>query len=133
KFSMPHAVAAALAIGTGGADAFAASTLDRADVAGLRARVHVEAFAPELPPPNDPPARVTVRLRHGRAIVATCLSARGGPDRPLPPETVFDKLRALAAPVYPGIVPRLQALAALEPASLARGWRTTVDGFATPT
>lgn len=132
KFSMPHAVAAALAIGTGGADAFAASSLGRADVTELRARVHVEAFAPELPPPNDRPARVTVRLRDGRAIDATCLSAQGGPDRPLPPETVFDKLRTLAAPAYPGIVAGLQAVAALEPAALARGWRHHVDGFATP-
>jgi 2-methylcitrate dehydratase PrpD len=132
KFSMPHAVAAALATGSGGADAFAASSLARADIAGLRARVRVDAFAPELPAPNDRPARVTVTLRDGRAVDATCLSARGGPDRPLPAETPFDKLQELAAPVYPGIVGSLRAIGALEPAWLARGWRTIVDGFAAP-
>ncbi len=129
KFSMPHAIAAALAVGSGGADAFAAATLARPDIDGLRARVRVQLYRPELPPPHDRPARVSITLRDGRTIAAECLSARGGPDRPLPTEIVTDKLRQLAAPVYPRIIEMLDPVRALEPRALARGWRATVDGF----
>ena len=129
KFSLPHAVAAALVVGSGGAEAFAAATLDRPDIDGLRQRVQVRAYQPALAPPNDRPARTVVTLRDGRRLTAECLSARGGADRPLPPQTVTDKLAALAAPVYPGIVETLAPIRALEPPALARGWRDTVELF----
>lgn len=132
KFSMPHAVAAALVTGSGGAEAFAAATLARDDIGSLRPRVRVEPYSPELPPPNDRPARVTIRLRDGRTVAGECLSARGGPDRPLPPDTVSDKLRQLAAPVYPAIDGVLAPVRALEQSALARGWRDLVDDFTTP-
>jgi 2-methylcitrate dehydratase PrpD len=132
KFSMPHAVAAALAIGSGGAEAFASATLARDDIDALRQRVRVRPYAPELPAPNDRPARATVRLRDGRTLSAECLSARGGADRPLPPETVTDKLIQLAQPAYPAIVDVLAPMRALEPATLGRGWREVVDDFCRP-
>ncbi|MFO1080381.1 MAG: MmgE/PrpD family protein [Reyranellaceae bacterium] len=130
KFSLPHAAAAALVTGSGGADAFAAATLSRPDIDRLRQRVRVRAYAPDLPPPNDRPARTVVALRDGRRLTAECLSARGGADRPLPPHTVTDKLVALAQPAYPGIVAALEPLRALAPEALARGWRDTIDLFA---
>jgi 2-methylcitrate dehydratase PrpD len=132
KFSMPHAVAAALAVGSGGADAFAAATLARGDIDALRQRVRVRPYSPGLPPPNDRPARATVRLRDGRTLGAECLSARGGADRPLPPETITEKLIQLAQPVYPAIVDVLAPVRAIEPAALGRGWRAIVDDFCRP-
>ena len=132
KFSMPHAVAAALVMGSGGADAFAAATLARDDIASLRPRVRVRPYSPELPAPNDRPARVTIQLRDGRTLGGECLSARGGADRPLPPDTVSNKLRELAAPVYPMIEKVLEPVRALDPATLGRGWRDLVDDFASP-
>ena len=133
KFSMPHAVAAALVMGSGGAEAFASSTLARNDIDALRQRVRVTSYSPELPPPNDRPARALVRLRDGRTLTAECLSARGGADRPLPPETVGDKLIQLAVPVYPAIVGTLAPVRALDRAALARGWRDLVDDFTATT
>lgn len=104
KFSMPHAVAAALVDGSAGASAFDGRALHDPAIAALRSRVVTAAWTPALPPPNDRPARVTVRLRDGRTLRAECLSARGGADRPLPDDTWAEKMRVLAAPVYPRIV-----------------------------
>ena len=127
KFSMPHAVAAALVTGSGGADAFAATTLDDPVLGALRGRVRVAAWAPELPAPNDRPARVRVTLSGGRSLTGECLSAQGGPDRPLPPDTVWHKLDTLAGPVYPRMRGIFEELAALAPARLAQGWTSIVN------
>jgi 2-methylcitrate dehydratase PrpD len=104
KFSMPHAVGAALLMGDAGAPAFTAATLDDPVLRKLRTRVQTGAWEPLLPPPHDRPARVTVHTVDGASLSAECLSARGGPDRPLPESTWRDKMQELALPAYPGIV-----------------------------
>lgn len=127
KFSMSHAMAAALATGSGGADAFAATTLAEPAIAQLRERVSVRPWQPELPPPNDRPARVTLALRDGRTLRGECLSARGGPDRPLPPEVVLEKMDALAAPAYPAMRRVFDELLSLEPRRMRQGWSDIVN------
>ena len=129
KFSMPHAVAAALVMGSGGADAFAADTLQDGAITRLRQRVSVAPYVPALPAPNDRPARLSLKLVDGRRLEAECLSAQGGPDRPLPPETVYGKLDALAVPAYPRIRLVCEELAGLPDRRLAQGWRSIVDEF----
>jgi len=129
KFSMPHAIAAALVTGTGGAQAFAASTLAEPAIGRLRERVTLAPWTPPLPPPNDRPARVTVELRDGGKLEAECLSAAGGPDRPLPPEIVFDKISALAAAVYPKMRSVFETLASLPAARMDAGWADIVSEF----
>ena len=131
KFSMPHAVAAALVTGTGGAAAFAAGTLAEPEIGKLRDRVTMAPWAPALPPPNDRPARVIIELRDGSKVEAECLSAVGGPDRPLPVETVFDKVTTLAAPVYPKLRALFEDLAGLPAARMQTGWTDLVAEFAT--
>lgn len=126
KFSMPHSVAAALVTGSGGADAFSAASLTNEVIARLRERVSTAPYAPALPPPNDRPARISIALKGGRSVSGECLSAKGGPDRPLPSDTVFDKLDALAVPVYPRIRTLFEELTALSPARLAQGWHSIV-------
>jgi len=127
KFSMSHAMAAVLATGSGGADAFAAATLTEPAIARLRERVSVKPWQPELPAPHDRPARVTVGLRNGRTLSGECLSARGGPDRPLPPEVVLDKMDALAVPAYPKMRGVFTELLSLQPRRMQQGWREIVD------
>jgi len=129
KFSMSHAVAAAFVTGTGGAAAFEARTLADPAIDRLRQRLTVSPWSPELPPPNDRPSRVIVELRDGRKLQGECLSAIGGPDRPLPPETVFDKITALAAPVYPRMRPLLEDLAGLPAQRMTQGWSDLVGEF----
>jgi len=132
KFSMSHAMAAALVLGSGGADAFAAATLADERLARLRERVRVMPWENVPPPPNDRPARVVVELAGGERLRAECLSARGGPDRPLPPETVLQKMSALAVPVYPRIRGVFEDLMALPPARRARGWADIVTEICRP-
>jgi len=129
KFSLPHAAASALVMGSGGAEAFAFETLARSDIERLRRKVKVKPYGRDLPPPNDRPARAEVKLGDGRVLSAECLSARGGADRPLPLSTVDDKLAALAAPAYPAIAATLAPIRALDDKALQRGWRQTVDAF----
>lgn len=129
KFSMPHAVAAALVKGSGGADAFSADTLADPAIGRLRERVTLAPWMPELPAPNDRPARVIIELRDGRRVQGECLSAAGGPDRPLPPDTVFEKMSALAEPAYPGIRPLFETLATLPANRMAQGWAGIVGEF----
>jgi 2-methylcitrate dehydratase PrpD len=126
KFSMPHAVAAALLKAEAGAAAFAADTLEDEAIARLRERVHTTAWEPLLPPPNDRPARVTVHLRDGSQLSAECLSARGGPDRPLPADTWRTKLQALAAPAYPGIVALFDGIVGGDAHRRAQPWAELV-------
>jgi 2-methylcitrate dehydratase PrpD len=126
KFSMSHAMAAALATGSGGAEAFAAATLADPVIARLRERVSVKPWQPELPPPNDRPARVTVVLRDGRRLQAECLSAKGGPDRPLPSQVVLEKTTALASPVYPNMRRVFEQLLESPASRMARGWADIV-------
>lgn len=126
KFSMSHAVAAALVTGTGGAAAFEAGTLADPAIDRLRGKLSVAPFAPDLPPPNDRPSRVIVGMRGGKSVQNECLSAVGGPDRPLPPEIVFEKITALAAPVYPKMRPMLEELSGLPTARMTRGWSDLV-------
>jgi 2-methylcitrate dehydratase PrpD len=127
KFSLPHAAAAAVVKGSGGADAFMSATLHDPLIARLRDRVTVAPYEPLPPAPNDRPARVRIRYTDGREQTAECLSARGGPDRPFPPSVFIDKIAALTAPVYPRFVPVFQALMALDQDALAQPWRTHVE------
>jgi 2-methylcitrate dehydratase PrpD len=129
KFSMPHAIAAAIVTGSGGAEAFAAGTLAEPAIGRLRARVRVAPWTGRLDPPNDRPARVTVEFRDGGTVEAECLSAAGGPDRPLPPETVFAKVTALASPVYPKMRSIFESLAALPAVRMQSGWADIVREF----
>ena len=127
KFSLPHAVAAALATGSGGADAFMSTTLDDARIARLRERVNVKPYRPLPDPPHDRPSRVTIRQRDGRTATGECASAQGGTDRPFPPDVFIDKITALAAPVYPRFVSTYRELARLDDADLAQPWRGVVE------
>jgi 2-methylcitrate dehydratase PrpD len=129
KFSLPHAVAAALVKGSGGADAFASDTLGDAGIARLRERVRIEPYPDLPPPPDDRPARVRVRMCGGETLEAACASALGSPDRPLPPGMHESKIEALTARAYPRLPGVLESIVALEPARLARGWSDTVADF----
>ena len=98
KFSLPHIMAAASHLGHAGAEAFSAATLDDPAIAALRDRVELRRYEPELPWPEDRPARVTWIPRTGEPLEAECKSARGGPDRPFAPSEILDKVREITAP-----------------------------------
>jgi 2-methylcitrate dehydratase PrpD len=126
KFSMQHAVGAALVMGTGGADAFMSGTLREPAIGALRERVLVRPYAPLPAPPDDRPARVRVTLRDGGTLVSECLSAAGGPDRPFPSPMLDAKVQALTGAVYPNMAPTILRLAEPRYAREAGGWADVV-------
>ncbi|MDX2357252.1 MmgE/PrpD family protein [Dietzia sp. PP-33] len=97
KFSVPHVVAAVLATGSADAAVFASGNLTDPTVAALRERVDLTAYEPLPEPPHDRPASVTVRYVDGTQRRAECLSAVGGPDRPLGEAEVLEKAGDLTA------------------------------------
>jgi 2-methylcitrate dehydratase PrpD len=126
KFSMPHAVAATLATGTGGAEAFFASTLSEQTIAGLREKVRIHPYEPLPSPPDDRPARVRIRLRSGSVIENECSSAQGGPDRPFPDSVLDDKVRMLTERTYPNLAPTLLEFTGAALARREVGWADLV-------
>jgi 2-methylcitrate dehydratase PrpD len=131
KFSMPHALSAALVTGTGGADAFMSGTLREPAIGALRERVRVKPYAPLPAPPQDRPARVRVTLRDGSDLSAECLSAAGGPDRPFAPAMLDRKVHALTNAAYPNMAPTILALADAPSARAAGGWADIVARMCT--
>lgn len=126
KFSLPHALAAAVSTGTGGAEAFASASLDDPTIAALRVRVRMAPLPDLPPPPHDRAARVTLRLRDGTTSRAQCLSAQGSPDRPFPPEVLLHKLETLCGAAYPRLPAVLAQILALDDAWMAEGWESIV-------
>jgi 2-methylcitrate dehydratase PrpD len=126
KFSMPHAAAAAARLGTGGRHAFSTASLVDADIAALRQRVRLVPFSAVRAPPHDRPARVTWRFGSGEEWSETCLSARGGADRPFDEAILRDKFADNAGNLFPAMLPALDAILAGDPATLARPWRQAV-------
>src|SRR5262249_34520378 len=100
KFSIPHAVAAALVLGHADLTAFEPGALADPRIRGLARRVEVRAD-PEMSPRRGdyPPARVAIRLRDGRELADSATVVRGDADNPVPPEEVVAKFLALTSPV----------------------------------
>ena len=98
KFSMPFCVAAAIADGQVGLDTFDDRHVHDPRIAAVRARVSMtvdrslDASAPPLTQ-----ARLTVRLRDGRALTASASGARGYPARPATDQDLDTKFLACAA------------------------------------
>ena len=107
KFSVPHSVGAVLSQRSSQHIVFSGSLLDDPEVARLRGCTRLEPYEGDLVPPHDRPSRVTVTLDSGEVFEAVCLSAVGGPDRPLMESDVLDKVSLLTDES----APRFRALA----------------------
>ncbi|MGN6245560.1 MAG: MmgE/PrpD family protein [Motilibacteraceae bacterium] len=96
RFSIPWTVAAGLALGGLGQEAFSSRSLGEPALLALAARVRVEAD-PRLEPgyPSGRPAEVVVRLRDGSLLEAACDRPRGDGDLALADEAVREKPRRL--------------------------------------
>ena len=137
KFSLPHALAASLVFGHGGAQAFDSPSVTDARVVRLRGLVQMRLVDEALPWPQDRPAFVTVVDAQGQPHHAHCMSARGGSDRPFSDAELWQKIESLSQATAPGLVATLQALhaqcasASAQPA-LNRTWSDLVDQCFTP-
>ena len=122
KFSIPHAIAATVQLGTAGARAFTQDKLQDAGISKLRQRVRLAPYPDLKPWPNDRPARVTLRFGDGTEMSAIRESARGGADQPFDEPTLLSKLAENAGTVFPAVPETLRKVIAGEAALLARPW-----------
>lgn len=129
RFSVPHIAAVMAVHGRIDATTLAPDSLTDGQVKALRQRVVLQPYRPELPPPNDRPARVTLKFSGGRAFMAECLSARGSPATPLAAEAIGEKIAGICAPVYPHLPAVLARLARLEEGTLALPWRELIGNI----
>lgn len=110
KFSVPHCVASVLTFASTDPSTFSARHLDNDDVRRVRSLVDVVPLDAVGPPPHDRPAEVTVELIDGTSATSLCLSARGGPDRPLGRDEILAKAEGLTSGLRPRFVSGAQAL-----------------------
>jgi 2-methylcitrate dehydratase PrpD len=110
KFSMPHAVAAALVYGDAGVGSFSSASLADPRVSSVRKKITMQPHPDVRPWPLDRPGRVTLVLEHGEKLSAGRASARGGPDQPFADQEIQTKIQTLSAHSAPGL---LRAAAAI--------------------
>jgi 2-methylcitrate dehydratase PrpD len=126
KFSIPHAVAASTALGTGGASAFTYDTLGDATIAGLRRRVRLAPFENVGPPPRDRPARIVWKFRDGAEMSAVCENPRGGADQPFDEATLLSKLAENVGTAFPAAPKLLGGVLAGDARVLKQSWQDFV-------
>jgi 2-methylcitrate dehydratase PrpD len=132
KFSLPHAIAAAVELGTAGARAFTDDKLRDQGIAKLRSRVRLAPYRDLKPWPNDRPARVTMRFGDGDEMSAVCESARGGADKPFDEPTLLSKLAENAGSVFPAVPDTMKKIVAGDAGLLARSWRDSLAAMVKP-
>jgi 2-methylcitrate dehydratase PrpD len=113
KFSIPHAAAGTIVLGSADQSTFGTEGLCHPEIAAVRRRVRL-AQLPEVKLwPYDRPAKVTLKLRDGRSLSKTCEAALGSPLRPLTAEQVLEKIGKLSRRDAPGLASSISRL---------RGW-----------
>lgn len=101
KFSLPHAVAAGLAYGTGGPRAFTRASIEDPRVRNLSEAVELRPIGEVRDWPEDRPSRITVRLRDGSEDTAYCATATGDPSRPLSRNQLVEKFVEVTGATIP--------------------------------
>jgi 2-methylcitrate dehydratase PrpD len=132
KFSLPHAIAATVQLGTAGARAFTDDKLRDERIAALRKRVRLQPYPDPKPAPNDRPARVTMRFGDGAEMSAVVESARGGADKPFDEPTLLSKLAENAGAVFPGVPETMKKIISGDASLLKTSWRDTLASMVKP-
>ena len=100
KFSIPYAVAAAIALGRTDLAAFAPPALGDGRIRELARKIEIRAEPKMSPRRTDyPTAHVKIALRDGRMLEGTTTVPRGDAENPVPPEELVAKFLTLAVPV----------------------------------
>ncbi len=100
KFSIPYAVAAAIALGRTDLPAFATPALGDGRIRELARKIEIRTEPKMSPTRTDySTAQVKIALRDGRMLEATTTVPRGDAENPVPPEELVAKFLALATPV----------------------------------
>ena len=132
KFSLPHAIAATVQLGSAGARAFTDDKLRDQGIARLRERVRLQPYPDLKPAPNDRPARVTMRFGDGAEMSAVVESARGGADKPFDEPTLLSKLAENAGSVFPRVPQTMTGIIRGDKDLLSKGWKETLAAMVKP-
>lgn len=127
RFSIPHIAAVAAIRGRVDLDTLSSDSLVDPEVAELRQRVKIRAYRPQLPPPNDRPARVGFVFADGTKFEAECLCAQGSPSTPLGLETIRRKVEGICRGVYPRMSDVMDELVGLDDGILDSPWENAVS------
>jgi 2-methylcitrate dehydratase PrpD len=133
RFSIPHALAAALRWGAPLLEHYEASVLQAPGLQALRDKVCLHA-GPEMEAryPAHYGARVVLTLHDGRQLQATLHDTRGDPARPLPPAALQDKAQVLMTAggwAPPRIAAAIAACAELPQAGHLHGLHAVISGI----
>src|SRR5688500_3623093 len=126
KFSLPHAIAATVQLGTAGARAFTDDKPQDEQTGRLRSRVRLQPYPNIKPAPNDRPARVTMPFGDGAEMRAVVESARGGADKPFDEPTLLSKLAENAGAVFPQVPGTMTGIIRGDKDILSKGWKETL-------
>ncbi|MBZ0259521.1 MAG: MmgE/PrpD family protein [Hyphomicrobiales bacterium] len=129
RFSVPHIAAVMAVRGRIDTDTLGSDSLTDPEVAELRRRVVIRRYEPELRPPNDRSARVTLRFLDGAEFRGECLCARGSPTTPLGPTAIRQKINDICESVYPGLARMMDRLSGLNEADLLAPWPDSVQAI----
>lgn len=129
RFSIPHIAAVAAIHGRVDVQSLSAASLSDQDVSALRHRVLIRPYQPELPPPNDRPARVSFLFADGQEFQSECLCARGSPSTPLGIDAIRDKVNDICRNVYPQLPAIMDQLTGLDEDTLDSPWGAIVECF----
>jgi 2-methylcitrate dehydratase PrpD len=127
RFSVPHIAAVATLYGRVDTQTLSAASLTDEKVAALRQRVKIRRYSPDLPEPNDRPARVRYRFADGSTFEAECLCAQGSPSTPLELESIRMKVAQICAGTYPAMVDVMDRLIRLDQQTLQSAWPNVVS------
>lgn len=96
RFSLPHAVASSLVMGTGGPAAFSRESTGRTEVVAMRRRVHLlQRTTGGDDGLDDRGATVEVSTDDGSTFTAEVVRPLGDPDRPFTPDELVQKFADL--------------------------------------
>lgn len=111
RFSLPHAVAAALVTGADRPEAFGADALRDPRIMRLRQLVTLEPYRDVKPWPLDRPGEVAIMLRSGARFEVTREAALGSPSRPMSESMLLEKIARLSARAAPALASAIETLA----------------------
>ncbi len=127
RFSVPHIAAVATLYGRVDTKTLSAASLTDENVAALRKKITISRYQPDLPEPNDRPARVRYLFADCRSFEGECLCAQGSPTTPFGQDTIKKKVVQICEDTYPAMGAVMDQLVRLDQTTLRTPWRDVVN------
>ncbi len=127
RFSVPHIAAVATLYGRVDTQTLSTASLTDKKVAAMRKKIIMNRYQPDLPEPNDRPARIRYLFADGSSFEGECLCAQGSPVTPFDRETIRMKIIQICENTYPDLITVMDYLIKLDPITLQTPWKNLVN------